>query len=128
MALNKNAAAALATAFDNFLEHIDRTYCPDADSSESHCGEFKPSRVTSISYGVGEIFIPLAQQKRQCNEIMKLSLQGHTVVVASGDWGVASQPLTLGVSGCIVAGNYSASVGHGSGATSNGTVFSPGFP
>lgn len=85
--------------------------------------------MTSISYGTGEIFIPMAQQHRQCNEIMKLALQGHTVVVASGDYGVASQPFNGGTEGCIVAGNFNASTGpDGNGATRNGTVFSPGYP
>ena len=117
-------AVALANAVDQFLEGIDGSYC----EKQSGCGDFTPTRVTSISYGVGEIFIPLAQQQRQCNEIMKLSLQGHTIAVASGDYGVASQPRTLDVAGCITPGNYTASVGIGNGPLKNGTVFSPGFP
>ncbi len=44
----------------------------------------------SISYGGLEFQLPDSYQKRQCDEYMKLGLQGSTVVVASGDGGVAS--------------------------------------
>ena len=46
----------------------------------------------SISYGTTEAdpSIPVAYQRRQCNEIMKLGLQGTTTVVASGDSGVGA--------------------------------------
>lgn len=38
---------------------------------------------------------PVNYQRRQCNEFMKLGLQGVSVVVASGDSGVA------GLDGCM---------------------------
>lgn len=43
----------------------------------------------SISYGGDENSMPVNYQRRQCNEIMKLGMQGISVVVASGDDGVA---------------------------------------
>lgn len=43
----------------------------------------------SISYGGDEAGLPVAYQRRQCNEFMKLGLQGVSVLVASGDSGVA---------------------------------------
>ena len=46
----------------------------------------------SISYGGGETDLPAYYIKRQCDEIMKLALQGVTVVTSSGDYGVGSSP------------------------------------
>lgn len=46
----------------------------------------------SISYGGGEGDLPAYYMQRQCAEIMKLGLQGVTVVVSSGDEGVGSYP------------------------------------
>jgi tripeptidyl-peptidase I len=39
--------------------------------------------------------------KRQCNEFMKLGLQGHSILVASGDYGVASFPSDGAANGCL---------------------------
>jgi tripeptidyl-peptidase I len=36
--------------------------------------------------------LPMNYTKRQCNEFMKLGLQGHSILAASGDYGVASFP------------------------------------
>jgi tripeptidyl-peptidase-1 len=122
----------LADALDYFFAGVDESYCTsDKVNGNEECGVWSPARVTSISYGVGEVFLPKATQERQCNEFMKLALQGHTFTVASGDYGVASQPLgtTTGGNGCIVPGNFKASTGpHETGSTQNGTVFSPGYP
>jgi tripeptidyl-peptidase-1 len=71
------------------------------------CGVYKPTNVISISYGSIEDLLPNNYLYRQCNEYMKLGLQGVTIIAASGDSGVAS------ADGC--AGN-------------NGTVFAPSFP
>lgn len=130
--LSEGGAAVLAHNLDDFFAGVDESYCGSGNTSTNEeCGVWSPARVVSISYGVGEIFIPKATQERQCNEFMKLALQGHTFTVASGDYGVASQPLgtASGGNGCIVPGNYKASTGeHGIGASRNGTVFSPGYP
>lgn len=39
--------------------------------------------------------------KRQCNEFMKLGLQGHSILFASGDYGVASFPGDRSANGCL---------------------------
>lgn len=65
------------------------------------CGVYEPTNVISISYGGGESDLPAYYLKRQCNEIMKLGLQGTTVVMSSGDYGVGSYPGDFGYdSGC----------------------------
>lgn len=51
-------------------------------------GVYKPTNVISISYGGGEEYFPDYYMKRQCNEWMKLALQGTTIVMSSGDSGV----------------------------------------
>jgi tripeptidyl-peptidase I len=79
------------------------------------CGVYKPARVISISYGGAEIDLPERYQKRQCNEIMKLVLQGHSILTASGDYGVASFPGDDSPSGCLS--------GHGQ----NQTIYNPDY-
>ena len=65
------------------------------------CGVYEPTNVISISYGGGEADLPDYYQKRQCSEIMKLGLQGVTVVISSGDSGVGSYPGDFGYeNGC----------------------------
>jgi tripeptidyl-peptidase-1 len=56
------------------------------------CGVYEPTHVISISYGGGEADLPGYYSRRQCDEIMKLGLQGVTVVISSGDDGVGSYP------------------------------------
>jgi tripeptidyl-peptidase-1 len=65
------------------------------------CGTYQPTNVISISYGVAEVDEPANYQLRQCNEFMKLGLQGHTILVASGDYGVAANPGDGGEIGCL---------------------------
>ena len=55
-------------------------------TQHSQCGVYKPTNVISVSYGAWGY--PDNYIKRQCNELMKLGLQGTTVVVSSGDSGV----------------------------------------
>lgn len=57
---------------------------------QRQCGVFKPTKVISASYGQAEHDLPINYSKRQCNEFMKLALQGHSILVASGDYGVGS--------------------------------------
>lgn len=64
------------------------------------CGTYKPTNVISISYGGGEADLPGYYLKRQCDEVMKLGLQGVTVVISSGDDGVGSYPGDGGPNGC----------------------------
>ncbi|GAM43459.1 hypothetical protein TCE0_050f18291 [Talaromyces pinophilus] len=113
---------------NNFLDAIDGSYCTFSDygitgntvddppypdpaangyKGSLQCGVYEPTNVISISYGGDEISLSANYQKRQCDEFKKLGLQGVSVVVASGDSGVA------GPDGCL--GN-------------DGSVFNPDFP
>ena len=96
--------------FNNFLDAIDGSYCtydafnvtgnspgidpsypdsgPGGYTGALQCGVYKPTNVVSISYGEQEAQLPTNYQQRQCNEFMKLGLQGTSVVTASGDDGV----------------------------------------
>lgn len=88
--------------FDTFLDAIDGSFCTysaygqtgddptqDGDTTGHLCGAYKPANVISISYGLAEQEYPVGYQKRQCDEYMKLGLQGVTILLASGDYGVA---------------------------------------
>jgi tripeptidyl-peptidase-1 len=77
------------------------------------CGTYTPTHVTSVSYGEAEIDLPEYYQKRQCNEFMKLGLQGHTFLYSSGDFGVGGYPGDATASGCLGP---------------NATIFDPQFP
>lgn len=123
---------------NHFLDAIDATYCaydggddpkldphypdvndlfPDGGASVGlyngtrQCGTYKPNNVISVSYGVDEYPLGEHYVQRQCNEWMKLALQGVTVVVASGDRGVQ------GNMGCLP-----------NNASSSADKFNPGFP
>ena len=74
---------------------------------------YKPTRVISVSYGVSEYDAPVNYTRRQCNEFLKLGLQGHTVVYASGDYGVASFPGDDSDNGCL---------------GTNSQIYNPSFP
>ncbi|CAK7264281.1 hypothetical protein SEPCBS119000_000908 [Sporothrix epigloea] len=65
---------------------------PGGYNGTLQCGVYKPTNVISISYGYSEAEFPESYVKRQCLEVMKLGLQGVTVVASSGDSGVASSP------------------------------------
>lgn len=124
---------------DTFLDALDASYCtfeggddpnidpqyPDTDqfpdappgftySGETMCGTYKPTNVISVSYGLGENRYSFFYENRQCQEYMKLGLQGVTVVYASGDSGVSDRGQ------CIIP----------EGADWNGDpgAFSPSFP
>ncbi|KAK3319647.1 alkaline serine protease [Cercophora scortea] len=84
---------------------------PGGYKGQLQCGVYKPTNVISISYGGGEADLPAYYSKRQCLEILKLGLQGVTVVISSGDDGV---------------GSYEGDGGYPTGcAGKNGTVFYP---
>ncbi|KAH9843424.1 putative protease S8 tripeptidyl peptidase I [Teratosphaeria destructans] len=101
---------------------IDATYpdtsgLPGAYTGPLECGTYSLTRVVSISYGEAEVYLPKPYVERQCNEIMKLGLQGHSILVAAGDYGVASFPGSNGDAyGCLS--------GHGQ----NGTIYNPDYP
>jgi tripeptidyl-peptidase-1 len=79
------------------------------------CGVYTPTNVISISYGIAEADQPANYQERQCNEFMKLGLQGHTIFTTSGDFGVAASPSDGGSIDCLLANQ-------------NQTIFNPETP
>ena len=119
----------LSTSIGNLLDAIDGSFCTAEDKAAGQeCGIYSPTRVISISYGAAEVYYPEAQQQRQCNEFLKLGLQGHTFTISSGDYGVADRPsFFYDTNGCIIPGNYNATTKL-LGPALNGTVFNPTFP
>ncbi|MCJ1416494.1 hypothetical protein MMC32_002832 [Xylographa parallela] len=109
--------------FNTFLDALDGSYCtysafgetgddpvldptypdpaPDGYKGKLQCGVYKPTNVISVSYGGQEFDLPAYYQERQCNEFMKLGLQGHSIFYASGDDGVAGPPGDDSENGCL---------------------------
>ncbi|KAG8411214.1 hypothetical protein J3459_016525 [Metarhizium acridum] len=83
--------------FNTFLDAVDGSYCKDpgddpavdGSTPREMCGTFKAANVMSFSYGTAEADYPTKYLQRQCNEFMKLGLQGTSIVFSSGDDGVA---------------------------------------
>ncbi|KAM0816600.1 putative Peptidase S53 domain-containing protein [Seiridium cardinale] len=120
--------------FNTFFDALDGSYCtycsngecgndpvldptyPDTHTNgykgELQCGVYTPTNVISISYGEQESDLPAYYQQRQCNEFLKLGLQGVSIFVASGDTGVAGYSGSGSANGCL----------------KNGKVFSPTQP
>ncbi|EED18810.1 protease S8 tripeptidyl peptidase I, putative [Talaromyces stipitatus ATCC 10500] len=136
---NSSGETGVNGFLNTFLDSVDGSYCdysafgitgdsPGVDASypdpatdgykgQKQCGTYNLTRVVSISYGEAEVYLPKAYVERQCNEILKLGLQGHTILVASGDYGVASFPGSNGdAEGCLSSG------------TMNGTIYNPDYP
>ncbi|KXJ85420.1 protease S8 tripeptidyl peptidase I [Microdochium bolleyi] len=109
--------------FNTFLDALDGSYCtyeafgekgndpkidpvypnpaPGGYKGKLQCGVYKPTKVISASYGQAENDLPANYQKRQCNEFLKLGLMGTSVLVASGDYGVASFAGDGSKNGCL---------------------------
>ncbi|CEJ81450.1 hypothetical protein VHEMI01572 [[Torrubiella] hemipterigena] len=79
--------------YNHFLDAIGGSFCdvpnPDPDTGAHVCGGYKAPNVLSISYNLVEDAYSLKQSIRQCNEWMKLGLQGTSVFHSTGDTGVA---------------------------------------
>ncbi|KAM3086466.1 hypothetical protein ACMFMF_000415 [Clarireedia jacksonii] len=111
---------AQGASFNNFLDAIDGAYCtydggddPNQDgiypdpygvgpyyyTGPENCGGFAATNVISTSYAYDEVDLTPAYEERQCNEYLKLGLQGVTVLYSSGDYGVA------GNGGLCITGN-----------------------
>lgn len=124
---------------NTFLDSIDGSYCeysafgitgdspgidafypdpaPGGYKGQRQCGTHNLTRVISISYGESEVYYPKAYVERQCNEMLKLGLQGHTILAASGDYGVAGSPGSNGnADGCLGAAGL------------NTTIYNPDYP
>ncbi|KAG9234614.1 putative alkaline serine protease AorO [Amylocarpus encephaloides] len=109
---------------NTFLDALDGSYCSTIDPLDPkypnpstkagafkgalQCGVYKPTNVISISYGGDEAGLPVAYQRRQCNEFLKLGMQGVSVLVASGDSGVEGQQC-LGRQGKVFSPDFPAS-------------------
>ncbi|KAI2787404.1 Aorsin [Penicillium oxalicum] len=114
---------ATTNLFNTFLDALDGSYCtysaygetgndpkidpvypdnrPGGYKGKLQCGVYKPTNVISASYGQAEADLPPNYTKRQCNEFMKLGLQGHSILFASGDYGVASFAGDGSANGCL---------------------------
>ncbi|TVY40001.1 Aorsin [Lachnellula subtilissima] len=109
---------------DTFLDALDASYCtfeggddptldpkyPDTGKNETGqpagtynqtemCGAYTPTNVISVSYGLGENKYSRFYWDRQCQEYMKLGLQGVSVIYASGDSGVSNRGVCLSPNG-----------------------------
>jgi tripeptidyl-peptidase-1 len=74
---------------------------PNGYTGQLQCGVYKPTNVISVSYGGQEDDLPAYYQKRQCNEFLKLGLQGVSIFYASGDDGVAGNQGGDSANGCL---------------------------
>ncbi|KAK0113865.1 hypothetical protein ONS95_014107 [Cadophora gregata] len=114
---------ATTNLFNTFLDALDGSYCsyssdgltgdsptidpvyphnvPGGYKGQRQCGVYKPAKVISASYSEAEADLPAPYVRRQCNEFMKLGLQGVSIILASGDFGVASVPGDGSASGCL---------------------------
>ncbi|MCJ1355544.1 MAG: hypothetical protein MMC33_005536 [Icmadophila ericetorum] len=114
---------ATTNVFNTFLDALDGSYCTYTAYGETgdlapydavypdlrkggykgplQCGVYQPTKVISASYGQAEADLPINYSKRQCNEFMKLGLQGHSILAASGDYGTASFPGDGSADGCL---------------------------
>ncbi|MCJ1287426.1 hypothetical protein MMC26_006777 [Xylographa opegraphella] len=97
----------------NEISQIYPDPAPGGYKGQRQCGVYKPTNVISASYGQAEADLPIKYSKRQCNEFMKLGLQGHSILVASGDYGVSSFPGDKEANGCLGP---------------DGLIFSPQYP
>ncbi|KAF4636161.1 hypothetical protein G7Y89_g1916 [Cudoniella acicularis] len=125
---------------NTFLDALDGSYCstvdpldppyPDPSTASGaykgalQCGVYNATNVISISYGGDESGLPVAYQRRQCAEFMKLGLQGVSVVLASGDSGVSGNGGCLGTNGNVFAPDFPATCPYIT--TVGGTTLPPG--
>ncbi|KAG4436952.1 hypothetical protein IFR05_007565 [Cadophora sp. M221] len=116
--------SSVAGGFNTFLDALDGSYCtysafgetgndpkldpvypnpwtPSGYQGKLMCGVYKPANVISVSYGGQEAELPEYYQKRQCDEFMKLGLQGVSLIWASGDSGVAGPAFHQSSNGCL---------------------------
>lgn len=119
----KSSGSNHDTFLSAFLEAIDGSFCTGLDRSSGHeCGIYNLTKVVSVSYVALELGYSEASQRRACHEIAKLGLRGHTVVFASGDYGVAGFPdPATDYNGCVTADLQA-------NGPDSGSIFNPTFP
>ena len=123
-------------SFNNFLDAIDGEYCttdggddplqdaiypdplPGGYKGPQNCGGFAATKVISTSYGYNEADLTPPYEARQCNEYLKLGLQGTTFLYSSGDFGVAGNG-----GQCITPLNGTTS---NNGTTNNTSIYNDG--
>ncbi|KAH8587033.1 Pro-kumamolisin, activation domain-containing protein, partial [Bisporella sp. PMI_857] len=92
--LNHMLAAFDKYYCDTLEPGVDAQY-PDLDFSDGYqsrdCGTYNAPKVISISYAWDEGHFPPEYLRRQCQEYLKLGLQGITVLAGSGDEGTAGR-------------------------------------
>lgn len=114
---NERTAYSGSSFFDSFLDALDGSYCAyeggDDPRYDSHfpnatlwngtrqCGVYEPTNVISLSYELAEAAYSPAYEKRICQEYLKLSLMGTSIIYSSGDNGTLSR---AGVWGCLADG------------------------
>jgi tripeptidyl-peptidase-1 len=94
-------------SFNNFLDALDASYCtsdggddpsedgvypdpaPGGYRGPETCGGIAAAYVISSSYSYNEADLTPFYEQRQCNEYLKLGLQGTTFLYSTGDNGVA---------------------------------------
>ncbi|KAH6868439.1 peptidase S8/S53 domain-containing protein [Alternaria rosae] len=111
--------------FNAIQDALDPSHCPspgdnrqgEGNTDDLQCGGAPVSNVISFSYVIDEAALPLSHARHQCQEWMKLALQGVSVIVGSGDTGVGSG---LGKDVCMND--------EGSLVWANGAHFSPMLP
>lgn len=94
--------------FNKFLEAVDGSFCSyEQQANGTHgwkpqCGVFQPTNVISFTWGISEDQDSPYWQERQCNEFLKLGLQGVSLFFSSGDYGasIRSHP-PYGVNPCV---------------------------
>jgi len=83
------------------------------------CGIYKPTSVISISYSLPEAYYSRSYAERQCDEFLKLGLQGVSLIVSSADYAVEGIDLKAkGVICLDTSGHFHV----------NGSSFNPGWP
>lgn len=126
--------------FNILLDALDASYCtleggnapyidpiyPDPNeggfTGPLQCGGAPLSNVFSFSYNQIEGALPVSYQERQCNEWMKLGLQGVSVLFASGDSGVGNRYNAGFPNSCLTE------TADGIFVDADGSIFSPSFP
>ncbi|KAM3476925.1 hypothetical protein MY5147_002937 [Beauveria neobassiana] len=90
---NKPIRNAFSQFFADWASAVDKDFCKEDPNFDRRlmCGKYQPSNVLSVSYGDAEMDEPIAVVERVCNEFLKLGNVGVSVVVSSGDTGVASR-------------------------------------
>ncbi|KAJ6784091.1 hypothetical protein PWT90_06855 [Aphanocladium album] len=90
---NKALRNDFSQFFADWASAVDKSFCKTDPNYDNRlmCGKYQPSNVLSVSYGDAEMDEPVPVVQRVCNEFMKLGTVGVTIVVASGDTGIASR-------------------------------------